>query len=347
MAVLSYVLFTGLVWFCDYFDQQRISLQVLFGLAGLMLLTNSLLFLVFISGLNRRFKDPSLTFVQIFLATIYFLAGCYLLSPELRGIMFLIYYSVLIFGLFILEIRHYLILSSVVVLGYCITLFFVGQASPGSVHWHLEVMRLIAFATTLYWFSFVGGYIGRLRRRLAQSNAKLMGMLRKLEELATTDELTGLINRREMFRILERERKMADRTGVPFCVCLLDLDHFKEINDQYGHQKGDELLVLFAKIVQDELRAIDSLARYGGEEFLIILPQSRLSEAMTCARRVRSLVEGIETAALGMEQGLTVSIGVSEYLPPHDTIQALIARSDKALYLAKQRGRNRVEYILP
>ena len=158
-------------------------------------------------------------------------------------------------------------------------------------------------------------------------------MMRKLAEMSTTDALTGLANRRKLMERLKHEIARATRSGRPLALLMLDLDHFKDVNDRLGHQKGDEVLRRCAEVAQRNVRKIDLVARYGGEEFAIVLPESGLAAARTAAERIRSRME-----ALG--EGMpTVSIGLVLWQPGW-TSDDLLARADKALYGAKARGRN-------
>jgi diguanylate cyclase (GGDEF)-like protein len=174
-------------------------------------------------------------------------------------------------------------------------------------------------------------------------NAELEKALARIEELAIRDELTGLYNRRHLMDSLEREKKRADRTGQFFSLLMFDVDHFKRINDTYGHLKGDIVLRAVAKTAQDALREIDYCARYGGEEFLVVLQKVDSAGARACVERLRSLIESLQFPDLGDDTVITVSLGYTQYRPP-ETIAQAIARADAALYRAKTAGRNRAEY---
>ncbi len=164
----------------------------------------------------------------------------------------------------------------------------------------------------------------------------------KLFNMATTDALTGVYNRREGFRLIEIESMRARRIQTPLCAMMLDIDHFKKINDTYGHQTGDDVLVWVSKALQRTLRASDILCRYGGEEFLILATETYIENAKLLAERMRGLIEK-ETILIGdhMKISITVSIGVAQY-DPAESYEYMIFRADQALYQAKQNGRNRV-----
>jgi diguanylate cyclase (GGDEF)-like protein len=158
---------------------------------------------------------------------------------------------------------------------------------------------------------------------------------------AATDALTGLANSREVQDTLKRMCAHASRTLSPLTALLLDLDHFKQINDTYGHASGDDVLAAFASTVQATLRASDFVGRYGGEEFVVLLPDTGPVEAEIVAEKIRVAVEQITLAGVG--RPITVSIGLAT-LPDHATDSAtLLQTADRALYTAKSNGRNRVE----
>jgi diguanylate cyclase len=159
-----------------------------------------------------------------------------------------------------------------------------------------------------------------------------------LEQIAFLDALTGLPNRRRMYDVTQQQLELAQRYTTPFCIALLDIDHFKRINDTLGHIKGDEVLVQVAALLRAELRATDQLGRWGGEEFLLVLPQINLPEALAALERSRRTVESHVSVA---GQSVTLSCGVTPYLPG-DTATSIFQRADEALYEAKKRGRNQV-----
>jgi diguanylate cyclase (GGDEF)-like protein len=165
----------------------------------------------------------------------------------------------------------------------------------------------------------------------------------KLEMLALTDPLTGIDNYRNFMQKGLKEIKRGIRLQKPLCVGILDLDHFKSINDQYGHNTGDVVLKEFSNIVMKCLRLEDEFGRIGGEEFGLLLPHTRLSDAKTVADRIRTTVEITPIVCEDKEIYISVSIGVAEANPKVMTLDHVLNAADKALYKAKQKGRNRVE----
>lgn len=174
-------------------------------------------------------------------------------------------------------------------------------------------------------------------RELKKSNEKLMA-------LSDTDSLTGIYNRRFLMKSLDREIKRAKENRECLSLIILDIDHFKKINDTYGHQNGDIVIKTVADVSQKRMRFNDILARYGGEEFVIVLPHTSLSDSVSIAERLRESIHGTRFPPPMENLTVTASFGVATF--PTDTvddINSLIRQADKALYEAKHRGRNRVE----
>ena len=170
-------------------------------------------------------------------------------------------------------------------------------------------------------------------------------MMQKLQKLAVTDGLTKLYNSRSFYSQLETEVDRFNRYKHPLSLLLLDLDHFKEYNDSYGHLEGDKVLVRFSQIIKSCLRTNDSAYRYGGEEFTVILPVTSGAEAKTVAQRIRSALEAERFSPENEEDvRITISIGVTEYQHKEE-LSTFIQRADKAMYLSKQNGRNKVSIL--
>ena len=159
------------------------------------------------------------------------------------------------------------------------------------------------------------------------------------EEQASTDHLTGLANRRRFERQLEREVARTARHGRPFSLITIDIDHFKQVNDTYGHEAGDEAIKTLARVLQQGTRGIDLAARIGGEEFAVILTETNLSGAVEVAERLRVTLKSIEIQPVGQ---IAASFGVAECPSQAETARELVARADAALYEAKREGRDRV-----
>ncbi len=172
---------------------------------------------------------------------------------------------------------------------------------------------------------------------IAMDNAKLFD---KVQEMAITDSLTGLYNRRYFYLILGNEIERAKRYQAPLSLLMMDIDHFKLMNDKYGHLAGDQVLQSVSEICKKNLRQADNMFRYGGEEFMILMPETNQKEALNVAERIRS---AIAENTIKMEKGsvkITMSIGVSEYGENHPTSIKFIESADRTMYAAKKAGRN-------
>lgn len=177
----------------------------------------------------------------------------------------------------------------------------------------------------------------KVQTALLEKQNQLVSLNADLESLSITDTLTNLFNRRFYDRELNKQMALFSHTQKPFCLVLLDIDKFKLINDNFGHDVGDLVLIQFAKILRANLRTIDTLARIGGEEFAIILPNTDLATAVEVANQYRILIATSEFAC----GKITTSGGVVQ-IQPNEHKTELFARTDKALYQAKQNGRNQI-----
>jgi diguanylate cyclase (GGDEF)-like protein len=167
-------------------------------------------------------------------------------------------------------------------------------------------------------------------------------LVSELQRLSRHDALTGLLNRRAMEEALDGQLQRSRRTSQPFAVMMLDLDHFKRINDQHGHAVGDLALKHVAQLLQQAMRATDSLARFGGEEFIVLMPNAALSQAEPVAEELRRLLAGSPLMHDASDVTLSVSVGVAQWRDAEDDASRLLSRADAALFQAKVQGRNRV-----
>ncbi|MBK7661735.1 MAG: GGDEF domain-containing protein [Betaproteobacteria bacterium] len=207
------------------------------------------------------------------------------------------------------------------------------QATGAHASFYLTMPLLAGYATVL------GASVAFLlmQTERADFTAKL---------LASTDPLTGAYNRRTFLELMEKELSRARRFDTPLSLVMLDLDHFKRVNDTHGHLVGDRVLQRFADIVRGELRKEDVLFRYGGEEFCVLVPDVAGAGAVTLADRIRTVVERQPFRIDGQEIPVTTSAGVAARIEegPED-VDRLVNRADEALYIAKRRGRNRVASV--
>ncbi len=177
-----------------------------------------------------------------------------------------------------------------------------------------------------------------LERLVKEKTEELQALNIELNKLAITDKLTSLYNRRIIEEIIYAELERAKRYNRPFSVIMLDIDHFKEVNDTFGHLVGDRILLQFASIISENVRNTDICGRWGGEEFLILCPETELEKAKVLANKIRIVTENFLFEII---EHKTASFGVTAY-KTDDNVESLLERVDKALYMAKNEGRNRV-----
>jgi diguanylate cyclase len=301
-------------------------------LAAAFLSVNVVLFGVFRSGWNLRFADPSLTALQICIAAT--LVCLILLVGDQLHFLAGTFYSVLfVFAMLKLSVRELVAVEAFMLATYCATVAVRSTLFDGRLDLRVEGVHAVLVVGSSIWYCVAAGFISNLRGRLRES-------VRTIEQLAIRDALTGTWNRRHLDTLLAAELQRCVRIGQVLCVGLLDIDHFKAVNDRHGHLNGDTVLKNVAACLRSQLRGIDELGRFGGEEFMVLLPGISLAQAQACAERLRRGVADLAAPA-GTDARVTVSIGVAE-LAPGEAAAALIERADRALYRAKSAGRNQV-----
>ena len=298
-------------------------------------------YVVFRSGFNLRFKDPSLTIPQILCSALVALYALYA-SKDGHGVLSMIYLVSFSFGVFRLSTRQLLSLTAFTAVSYALLIGLQWHADPDPYLLKRKVLTWFALISVLSFFSLIGGYVGRLRKELADSKRRLEAAMLKVQDMAARDELTGVFNRRTLSDVLNGHKKRADRYGTTFSVMMLDIDHFKRVNDTHGHQNGDRVLKAFAQTVSAGLRGTDILGRYGGEEFLAVLDQTPIDRVPVAAKRMCALVRQINLDEIANGFRISVSVGCAQYRKSEDW-QATIERADQALYRAKDGGRDRFE----
>ncbi len=301
-------------------------------IGALFAVANLGLYAVFRSGWNLRFSDPSITQFQGLLS-VTLVVPVWVFGAHILVVAIPFYSAMFVFAMLRLKPRELVLMAAYVSLTYCGAAVLRLALLPGPFDLRVEALHAVLVIVTSIWYTLAAGYISGLRARLRQS-------LETIQQLASRDGLTNTWNRRHIDLLLAAELERTSRHGTPLCLCMVDLDHFKSINDRFGHPVGDAVLHRVAQAMAGELRATDQLGRFGGEEFLIVLPESTLAEAQACAERLRQSVASL-AAAPGASTQVTVSIGLAECLPA-ESLGSLLSRVDSALYAAKRDGRNRV-----
>ncbi|MFZ5724076.1 MAG: GGDEF domain-containing protein [Pseudomonadota bacterium] len=343
MLVLTLIAFGYLLG--DYFRTSWLQFVLIFGLAWL---GQGLLMWLIGSGRSERFRDPALTASLMIWATLFILVAAYYVDVgELAGgtrlSIMMMFFGVLLLGSFRLAKRWFYLISGATNFGYAYVLYlaFTDPEISKGVTESVELVQILMFVFLTTIFARTGAEIAALQLRLHDENAALEANTARIRDLAIRDELTQLFNRRHVMEVLREQKMLADSGGYSFVIGYIDLDHFKRVNDTYGHGVGDIVLKRFADILRHSLREVDYAGRLGGEEFVIILTRTKLTDALVVTERIRKAIETADFSDVQPGLKVTTSIGVTAYAPP-ETLEDVLGRADGYLYQSKQNGRNRV-----
>ena len=347
MGTSFYGIWLSIIGLMLYQDVLSISAPLLLLEVCGAIISNLVFYTLLRSGMNLQLADPSMTFAQL---TVGIGWGMVLLisAHEVRDLMLIAYISPVLFGMFKLDQKGFTRLAIVAMTGFLLVTCLDFLLRPESFDPTLSLLRVVVVTLMVCWSSYFGLHVSRLKGLLRKQSRDLKKMVAEVTVLAERDDLTKAYNRRFIMDSLASEKSRSDRTGLPFSVCILDLDHFKLINDRFGHLAGDRVLTAFAERARSEIRNLDLMGRkdsgtwfgrYGGEEFIVLLPNTSLLGARNCAERIRHV-----TANTAFEDVLhvTVSGGVTQYRIGED-VEDTLRRADQALYNAKHGGRNRVD----
>lgn len=298
------------------------------------------------SGKTRHLKDPSVMIPQIIFALLAISFAYTALGPYDRGLVMVLIALVMVFGMHThTPTQSVLIgLAAMLMLGACMGV--LSRIDPDYYPSNFELIRFELMLGTMPPLIFTAYKISSWRNRLFKQRTELKAALEQVQQLATHDSLTGLHNRRHMQDTLENAVMRFERYGERFTVVLIDLDHFKQVNDRHGHRVGDDALSAFAATALAVLRDTDIIARWGGEEFLILMPNTCLEKPPVALERLRTALTDCTLSASVPTLRITFSAGVAV----HDSITTLsqtIERADQALYEAKNTGRDRVVIAPP
>jgi len=292
------------------------------------------------TGWSSRLADPSMSQQQIVFGTFAVMSG-YAVTGEARSCVLFPLIVILAFGAFSVPWRRMAELTMFMLLALACTMLAMHILQPGRHSTVVDVSNFLICGMVLPVTSTVAVLLGRLRERLQQQRTELRVALARIQDLATRDDLTGLVNRRHAQERLDLEGQRHARGGPPFAIALIDIDHFKAVNDAHGHAGGDAVLRRFAEEASSCAREIDLVARWGGEEFLLLMPHTPEAAALAAMERLRLHVEQAHADYDGAALRVTCSAGVAEHCAGQTITQALL-RADRALYRAKAEGRNRI-----
>ena len=338
MAANVYVLCIGIMGFAAHQGLMRRDESVL--LSSLILLNVVVWYGLLRSGLNQRFREPSLTLPQI-LAALTWIVAAYAITGVFHGATMMLLTLVLVFGIFNLNARDAKIAGAYAVVLTGVVMVYKTMTDAAGYPVALESVHFALVVSSVPTISVLTAQLSNLRARLRAKQEELTQALDRIQVLATRDELTGLYNRRHMMSVLdEHQRRLSRSSGHDFCLAILDIDFFKLINDTHGHNVGDEVLRNFASHAAAMTRETDVLARWGGEEFMLVLVGTNAQEAELGIQRLRDSLKNVTMARDHLALHPSFSAGLTAY-QPGESLQACIDRADKALYSAKQTGRNR------
>lgn len=296
------------------------------------------MFVLVRSGWSKRFADPVLTFPHA-LITIALCMAAYVQLGDNRGNVMILIAQTIVLSMFRLKPIQVLMLGvfTIITLGACVGWMTFSpegdtRASSGWTHF-------VVGGSTLLTLSLIGKWVSDIRVRIGRQARELQEAVDTVKQMATSDMLTGALNRRMMTELADNELKLIERSGAPMCVALIDIDHFKHVNDHFGHHAGDAVLRSMAQHAQGQIRQVDKFSRWGGEEFLVMLPSNSAAEGMNAIERLRQSVERLEIPGYP-QLHVTFSAGVAQ-AKAGESLEQLIERADEALYEAKRQGRNR------
>jgi diguanylate cyclase (GGDEF)-like protein len=268
----------------------------------------------------------------------------YSLGGDARAALLVIFAMHITFAMLSLSPKQTQRMGTATLASILCTSALMSWLKPAEFPWRHEVLHMGIALAILPVMLMAAVWVSRMRENLSAQNDKLLTMTAKLELLVQRDELTSLYNRRHMVAVMQAECKRAERTGTPLSVAMLDLDHFKRINDTLGHQVGDQVLQAVAKAASLRLRSTDVLARWGGEEFLLLMPATTATEATFAVARIRQALAQLDLHMAGQPLGITFSAGLTEW-QAGESMDQMLERADQLLYRAKHRGRNCTEMI--
>ena len=315
--------------------QAGVVLLAAVGLTGLILMGGS-----FAADVGRRIDTSTLGLAQGVWANLAIVATALLVTDVVR--VMLLVTTLLSLQFLALHLRRQQVLWVASAGWITYSLVLAWRLSSGAVHDpRFEFLIWIGYTLALGAAVLISGEVAGLRTALTRRTRELEDTLERLHEIAMRDDLTGLYNRRQLMEYLGRQKALADRDALGFTLCYVDLDHFKRVNDRFGHTRGDEVLKEFAEIAMKVVREEDFVARIGGEEFVMVLINASLKDAEMVANRLRQQTQAMTIDPSDLKFSVTASVGIAMY-GAGEEIEQLLDRADAAMYLAKNQGRNRV-----
>ena len=298
-----------------------------------------LIALMFADESGGRFDPGTLTFAKALWCNLGVVVTAALVPHLLRLLLLMVPLFGVLYAALHLDRKQMMAISLVTWAGYLVSatsLVLLRTADYG-----FEALIALGFSCMLAAMTVMASEVTALRVAFDRRRRRLNEAMEQLADQAMRDELTGLYNRRYIMDVLARQKALADRGHLSFTLCYCDLDHFKSINDRYGHQFGDQVLMDFARVAQSVVRSVDFVARLGGEEFLLVLVGADEEIASLVARRLCERTRFVALVPDEPDFRLTVSVGIASFRLG-ERIEDVIQRSDRALYDAKSQGRDHI-----
>ncbi|MES2089617.1 MAG: GGDEF domain-containing protein, partial [Pseudomonadota bacterium] len=323
-----------LIWHCVRSGLMDPSLA--WPMSLLIVIPMLMIYAVIRFGWTRRLRDPAITVPQMMNALVFIAIGSLTSSPMHIALLSTVAVT-MAYSVFALKGRQVVFVQA-----FSLALFGLGSLvmhhlQPQYYKPEVEILLIAILATTVVMLTWSGSQIAELRARQRRQREELAQMLTRIEELATHDVLTGLYNRRHMNALLAHHVERTQRYGPPLTLAMLDLDHFKQVNDTHGHGVGDDVLKTFASTAQAALDGTDTLARWGGEEFLL-MSTANPPDVLALLERLRQQLADTPASPQVPSLRVSFSAGVA-FHRVGDAITHTINRADEALYEAKSAGR--------
>jgi diguanylate cyclase (GGDEF)-like protein len=308
-------------------------------LIALGLFANGVFYALVRSGRTARSVDPGLRKTQLLFGVLMMFPTYMVLGPAASGLL-VVMASHVVYAMFTMTPRQVWQLVTFILGGLAATMLACHALWPGRYAPAVQLSSMLYALLVLPLIAVLAHRITGMTQRLRQQHTDLQSALARLQELATRDELTHTHNRRHMAELLDTQQALHRRLGQPLALALLDLDHFKQVNDRLGHAAGDAVLRGFARVAQTQLRAVDLLGRWGGEEFLVLMPATTTDDALAALQRLQQALADRAGDVMPQALRITFSGGVT-LLAPDEPPGAAIERADRLMYSAKTAGRAR------
>ena len=339
VSVASYAVYCAimLIHVAVGFVALRMALMLIVGST----LMNLVFYVLIRSGLSRFRRDRGLGLEQLICSALFMWLNYAVVGPT-AGATLMIMASLMVYAIFFLPSRGVWWLAALLLTGQAATMLICNAIDPVRYPAKVQATSYLYAAVVIPLIARLAHYVTRMQDVIRERGSELRATLAKVQELATRDELTKTYNRRYLGELLDQMSALHIRRQSPMCIALLDIDHFKSVNDRFGHDAGDLVLKRFAGAVQADLRAGDVLGRWGGEEFLLCLPDTSPEHAGLVLSRMRQQMRTVSFEDVAADLKVTFSAGIAE-LRAGEPIAETIKRADEAMYRAKHAGRDRHE----